>query len=249
MTITAAEDLGYSTDERLELARSLITHLEAGNEDDINSIINKLYTDKEQTLFQEIGKLTRQLHDALGTCRNDERITSLAERDMPDARERLRYVLAKTDESAHKTLGAVESALPLSAQLMSDAGLMTREWERFKRREMSAEDFRQLSKKLETFLQTVNTSTQQINGHLSEIMMAQDYQDLTGQIIGRVISIVEEVEQGLVGVIQHRSQPDSAGRQEGPDITAEGPRIHSDNRPDMVQGQDDVDDLLSSLGF
>lgn len=249
MTTTLAEELVCTPDERLDLARSLVMHLEAGDEDDINSIINKLYTDKEQSLFQEIGKLTRQLHDALGTCRNDERISSLAERDMPDARERLRYVLTKTEESAHKTLGAVESALPISDRLMSNAAEMTSEWERFKRREMSAEDFRKLSKKLEKFLQSVNTESRDINDRLSEIMMAQDYQDLTGQIISRVISIVEEVEQGLVGMIQDCGQVETAAKKDGPDIAAEGPQVSTTDRSDTVKNQDDVDDLLSSLGF
>ena len=205
MTTTAAtaEQLKFTSDERLELARSLVTHLESGNEDDTSKIINKLYTEKEQTMFQEIGKLTRQLHNALGNCSKDDRITSLANIDIPDARERLAYVMTKTEESAHRTLGAVEKALPLSDLLKTDACEMTAEWDRFKRREMSAEEFRKLSKKLEKFLDKVNSNSHDIHEYLSEIMMAQDFQDLTGQIISRVIGIVEEVEVGLVSVIRN----------------------------------------------
>ncbi|MCG8325211.1 MAG: protein phosphatase CheZ, partial [Thiotrichales bacterium] len=117
---TAAEKLDITRDDRLELAHSLIRHIEEGNEVDTNRIISQLYTGKEQSLFQEIGKLTRQLHDALGSCRNDERLSSLAEKDMPDARQRLGYVMEKTESSAHKTLGAVEKALPLSDELKAE---------------------------------------------------------------------------------------------------------------------------------
>lgn len=246
---TAAEKICYSPDDRLQLAKLLVTHLENGDEDDISRIINKLYTEKEQSLFQEIGKLTRQLHDAISNCRNDERITSIAEKEMPDARERLRYVMEKTDQSAHKTLGAVETALPLADQLKADACQMTEEWSRFKRREMSAEDFRKLSKKLEAFLDTANKSSSDIHGCLSEILLAQDFQDLTGQIICRVISIVEEVEQGLVGMIKSCGECSTVIGKTGPDIEAEGPQMQSRNRADVVEGQDAVDDLLSSLGF
>ncbi len=244
----AAEDLYYNTDDRLELARMLVTHLEKGDDEECSRIINSLYMQKEHTLFQEIGKLTRQLHDALGSCRNDQRISNLAAREMPDARQRLGYVMQKTEESAHRTLNAVETALPLSKKLKTDAASMTRDWQRFKRRELSAEDFRLLSKRLEKFLESVNTCTLEIDDCLSEILLAQDYQDITGQIISRVIGIVEEVEQGLVSVIRDCGETSQSPAETEPDIRAEGPQVNS-KRADVVKGQDDVDDLLISLGF
>ncbi len=245
----AAEQLCVDTDARLELARELVTSMEQGSNETTDRIIDQLYSDKEQTLFQEIGKLTRQLHDALGNCRNDERISSIAEVDMPDARERLAYVIEKTSDSAHKTLGYVEAALPLSDQLKSEAVEMTEEWERFKRREMSAEDFRDLSKRLEKFLAAVNANNDEIHEHLTAILLAQDFQDLTGQIISRVINIVEQVEQGLVGMIRKCGEKKEETAKAGPNIDAEGPLVNADKRNDVVNGQNAVDDLLSSLGF
>ncbi|MDX1518746.1 MAG: protein phosphatase CheZ [Gammaproteobacteria bacterium] len=246
---TAAEEIYKNQDERLELAKSLVMHLENGDEEHFKQAVNKLYTEEEDSLFQEIGKLTRQLHDALETFRHDERIGNLAEKDMPDARQRLKYVIEKTDKAAHRTLGAVEAALPLSENLKAEAGAMSGEWERFKRREMSAEDFRELSKRLEGFLSMVNSCSMDIHEHLEEILLSQDYQDITGQIIFRVINIVDEVEHELVSMIRNCGDSKTGNVQSGPDIKSEGPQINPDKRPDVVSSQDEVDDLLSSLGF
>lgn len=237
-------------DTRLELARSLVQKLEHGDEKGVEQAIGELTRGHESHLFQEIGKLTRELHDSMGFCRGDERIASLSQQEFPDARERLNYVITKTEDSANRTLDIIENLLPVSDALAEQAGDLQQAWQRFVRREMSVDEFRELSARLEKYLGTVGSHAQKIKQDLSDIIMAQDYQDLTGQIIRQVINLVQEVEDKLVNVIRSAKR-DIAPPKEKPerDIKAEGPQINKEDDPNVMSGQDEVDDLLSSLGF
>lgn len=233
-------------DMRLSLAKSLVTNLENGNVAEVDQLIRTLLNQHESILFQEIGKLTRELHDAL----SDIRISNFTENRIPDARERLNYVLEKTEESAHRTLNAVEEALPIAHELEENGSAMRQEWARFTRREMNAEEFRQMSKRIESFLESVESDAKLLNKGLSDVMMAQDFQDLTGQIIRKVIELVTELEENLVSVIKKSGRVSDDTVEEGTkDIVAEGPQVNKEDNPDVMSGQDEVDDLLSSLGF
>ena len=236
-------------DMRLSLAKSLVSNLEQGNISEVDQIINSLTTQHESVLFQEIGKLTRQLHDALGTFRDDERIANIAENRIPDARERLNYVIDRTEESAHRTLNAVEEALPIANELEENGKAMREAWAKFTRREMNVDEFKQMSKRIEKFLEDVEVDAKHLNKGLSDVMMAQDFQDLTGQIIRQVIQLVQDLEEGLVSVIKKSSRVAANSEQCEKDIEAEGPQVNKKDNPDVMSGQDDVDDLLSSLGF
>jgi len=180
----------------------------------------------------------------------DSRLAGLAENEMPDVRERLRYVLEKTESSADRTLNALEDIMPRISGIDEEARQLSGEWERFTRRELKLDEFRQLSDRMYAFLGKVRDTNGELNGRLNEILMAQDFQDLTGQVIGRVIDLVQEVEQSLVELVRMtgaRCQPKT--KAETADTVAEGPQIDTADNPDVVHGQDDVDDLLSSLGF
>ncbi len=248
MTTDTAE-VQQPIDVRLSLAKSLVTNLEHGNTSEVDQLINSLTSQHESMLFQEVGKLTRQLHDALDNFRDDERISHLAENRIPDARERLNYVIDKTEESAHRTLNAVEEILPIAHDLEENGSDMRQEWAKFTRREMNAEEFRQMSKRIERFLKSVESDAKYLNKGLSEVMMAQDFQDLTGQIIRQVIELVQDLEEGLVSVIKRSGRIASNTEEGTKDIVAEGPQVNKEKSPDVMSGQDDVDDLLSSLGF
>tara|TARA_R110002095_G_scaffold2228_1_gene9299 strand:- start:12 stop:752 length:741 start_codon:yes stop_codon:yes gene_type:complete len=246
MTDTA--EIHESLDTRLCLAKSLVSNLEQGNRDEVDQLIKNLTSQHESILFQEVGKLTRQLHDALGSFRDDERISNLAENRIPDARERLNYVIERTEESAHRTLNAVEEALPIAHDLEESGSIMRKEWAKFTRREMKAEEFRQMSKRIEGFLESVEVDAKQLNKGLSDVMMAQDFQDITGQIIRQVIELVQDLEEGLVSVIKKSGRMANVS-EVTKNIAAEGPQVNKENDPNVMSGQDDVDDLLSSLGF
>lgn len=197
--------------------------------------------------------MTRQLHDSLETFRQDSRIDSLTENEIPDARERLSYVIEMTQKAADKTLGAVEETLPIADKIEDRAGELKNTWKKFRRRELSADQFRELSADIETFLGDIEGDSRQMKNNLTEVLMAQDFQDLTGQIINRVITLVEEVEGNLVDLIRITGLGDgdevANKKQEISAVEAEGPQIPGIGTADVMESQDDVDDLLSSLGF
>lgn len=235
---------------RLEKAKVLVRELESGNETAADQLLEDMAREQEVGLFFEVGKLTRELHNALGSMRMDSRLAGIAEQDIPDARERLNYVIEKTEEAAHRTLSAVEDSLPLSDRLRTEADRIDGDWSRFRRREMSLDEFRSFSTTFGGFIEEVRNTTAALNEKLSDVLMAQDYQDLTGQVIRRVIELVEEVEEGLVRLIRSSGiQPAAPAEKELQPVAAVGPQVLESEQAGTVSGQDDVDDLLSSLGF
>lgn len=236
-------------DGRLERIKELAFNIEAGNEDEANRLLDELAKTRESSLFQELGKLTRELHDALNGFHVDSDISKLAEKDIPDAKERLDYVINMTEQSANKTLTAVESTLPIAEELSARAVRINGEWNRFRQRQLTVEEFRALSGDISEFMSWVVNNAEVLRGGLSDVLMAQDFQDLTGQIIRRVISLVQEVESKLVTLIRVSGHKNAIAPINDDALKAEGPHVPGTHGPGVVQGQDDVDDLLSSLGF
>ncbi|HED19507.1 MAG TPA: protein phosphatase CheZ [Gammaproteobacteria bacterium] len=244
----------------LDQARELVHELESGNMPAAESLIEQLSQIREQSLFQELGKMTRQLHDSLSNFALDARVQSLAESDIPDAKARLNHVIEMTESSANRTLTAVEATLPIAEQLQSVANTLHEKWGRFRNKAMNVEEFRSMSKEIDEFLSVTKENAGQIHNNLSEVMMAQEFQDLTGQILRRVITLVQEVEENLVELIRL-----SGGREEETGSATPavletamsdevmqgiGPQVPGvEDGGGSVSGQDEVDDLLSSLGF
>jgi len=244
------------SEKTLSHARKLIDSIESGNETDARAIMDELSSLRESDLFCEMGKLTRELHDSLNNFKLDSKIAGLAENEIPDATERLNYVITMTEEAADKTLSAVEDAIPLSDDLKASSLELQSRWEKFKNRKLSADEFRELSRDLEEFFPKISSGTVELNTKLNDILMAQGFQDLTGQIIRRVINLVHDVEEGLVEVIKmssaHVNAKDDKKQEQNVerDIVAEGPVVPGvAHASETLSGQDDVDDLLSSLGF
>ena len=131
------------------------------------------------------------------------------------------------------------------------------QWQKLRRREMAPAEFRELYARIDTFFVTLNTDAGAMYDNLSEILLAQDFQDLTGQVIQKVTTLVKEVEEHLLSLVVMASHVDQMTGtvhelEEREKISAEqgvGPQIKAEEREDVVSGQDDVDDLLSSLGF
>ena len=250
----ALEEKTYPLDEStLTYARELIAAQEAGDGDKALECIGKLASLHESALFQELGKLTREFHDALNSFYYDDRINQLAEDDIPDAKQRLNFVIEKTDNAAHRTLTAVENSIPVCDTMGTAAAKLLDAWVRFTRRELSPQEFRDLAKELQAFLKDTDVQSEEIKGNLNEVLMAQDFQDITGQIIKRVIKLVDEVEKSLVSLVRlggglglSNNAGSAADRKKEEELA--GPAVPGlDN--DVVSGQDDVDELLSSLGF
>jgi chemotaxis protein CheZ len=244
-------------DDSLAQARQLVRELEDGNSDAASQLLDDLARQRDSGLFREIGKLTRELHDALNGFQLDSKISSLAEHDIPDAKERLSYVITMTEQAAHRTLTAVEESLPIASELQNCARDLSEKWTRFRRKDMDVNEFRELVPEIDGFLELTCGHASKLNSSLSDVMMAQDFQDITGQIIRRVINLVKDVEDNLVGLIRisgQRMTPAEKSATKSGSLSDElsrgiGPQVPGLDHADVVHSQDDVDDLLSSLGF
>ena len=238
--------------ESLHQARALVSSLEAGNEADVNQLLDTLGKLRESSLFHELGKLTRELHETINSFHLDARIADLTQKDIPDAKERLNYVITMTEQAANRTLDAVEQSLPLSTQLQERAAGLRAPWQQARAAANGA--LNGVGEQIYAFIDEVENDAVVLQRNLSDALMAQDYQDLTGQIIRRVITLVHDVEQNLVGLVRLSGQRMSgAAPAPSPLLRAsavlEGPRVPTLDKADSLKGQDDVDDLLSSLGF
>lgn len=255
MTAGTSEASSTSPADRLALARKLVQQLESGDESAADETISELAgsSDNCGPIFQEVGRLTRELHEAMNDFVLDDQMAELVQVDMPDAKERLQYVIETTEKAANETLSAIETAMPVSERLKDSSVHLGEKWDKFLHREMNVEDFRVLSSELREFLNGLNSDSNELHDKLNEIMLAQGFQDLTGQVIKKVIVLVQDVESRLVHIIRlagdvHTSKNDDQIRQQKM-ADEHGPAIPGVTQSDVVSGQDDVDDLLSSLGF
>jgi chemotaxis protein CheZ len=235
---------------QLEQAKALVEAIQNGDDEQVNRLIQELGKVQESVLFQEICKLTRQLHDALTTFYLDERLARFTQNDIPDAKERLNYVITMTEQAANTTLNAVEYLLPVIQGMNNETTVLKEDWQRFRAREMSVDEFRELNQKIVQHFEDSGVRLQQIQERLTQVLMAQDFQDLTGQIIRRVITLVKDLETSMVDMIRLSNTPSQRHRDASVEHSSQG---HGPAVPgldtDTVSNQDDVDSLLSSLGF
>jgi chemotaxis protein CheZ len=226
--------------------------LAAGDDALFLAELDHLVEKRERALFTDLRKLTGDLQSALERFSIDSRLVDMAEKEVPDARHRLDHVLKLTDEAAHKTMDLVEQSGPLAERTARDAADIGTAWKRFRAREIAVADFRDMVVRMDAFLLATRTDMDKVRGNLAEVLLAQGYQDLSGQIIRGVMKLVGELESALVELVRlsrtggrdeaARSVDDGNRRGYGPTI----PGI--DNGP-AVSGQQDVDALLSGLGM
>jgi len=199
-----------------------------------------------EKVLSRVGHLTRTLHESLRALGYDKAIEEAAA-VVPDARDRLTYVLTMTNQAADRTLNAIDVMNPIQDHLADNATEISTQWDRLFARELGLEEFKALVARTRSFLGDVPVQTATASAQLMEIMMAQDFQDLTGQVIKKTTEIIQKLEgellQLLLDNIPHEKRTDaSKGLMNGPVICAEG-------RSDVVTTQNQVDDLLESLGF
>lgn len=239
----------------LEQAKLLVKHLENNEVEAANDLISEVSVEQSAELFSEVGKLTRQLHDSITNFTIDDKITSLTQDKLPDATSRLEYVIEETEKAANSTMDAVERSMPIAEQLNGRLDSILPEWKRLMNRQIELGEFKHLCLELDKLLQDATDDSKALNSSLTEVLMAQGYQDLTGQVIRQVIGLVQEVEMHLVTLLstfaEHESQQSNAQPSFEIDdkVKAEGPIMNAEQREDVAHSQDDVDDLLSSLGF
>lgn len=227
----------------LSSQNSLLKEKAMGGEVSMISIGDDASAEK---VLSRVGQLTRTLHESLRALGYDKAIEEAAA-VVPDARDRLAYVLTMTNQAADRTLNAIDVMNPIQDHLANNATDLSEEWDRLFARELGLEEFKALVTRTRSFLGNVPVQTATASAQLMEIMMAQDFQDLTGQVIKKTTEIIQKLEgellQLLLDNIPHQGRLDTA---QG---LMNGPVIRADGRSDVVTTQDQVDDLLESLGF
>ncbi len=202
---------------------------------------------RQEVVFNRIGHMARALHDTLNQLGYDKLIEKTVSA-LPDAKDRLAYVANLTEQAACRVLNATDVAVPLIDQLESDAKNLGERWDKVFANQLGVADFKSLAEETRTFLKNgVPGKTRATHTQLTEIMMAQDFQDLTGQVIKKIVSLAQELESGLMGVLIE-VMPETK-RTDELNSLVNGPVINAEGRTDVVVNQAQVDDLLESLGF
>ena len=206
-----------------------------------------------QDIHQRLGMLTRQLHDSLNGLGLTDKVKSLAG-EIPDAKSRLTYIARLTGEAAEKVLNNVDMAKAhhdhISAETRRIGALIVKD------------PVAAVAKgHVMNFITDVEEASKEIDKNLTNIMMAQDFHDLTGQVISKVVTLAANIETQLVQLliltapseIPAKSPVLAAVAAETVAIVTEpilsGPVVSPEGNPDVVKGQSEVDDLLASLGF
>ncbi|KIO36104.1 protein phosphatase CheZ [Shewanella sp. cp20] len=235
----------------LAQAKQLVDLLETGQQEQADELIRDIASPIQKELFDEVGRLTRQLHSAIVDFQVDGRLVELANSEIPDAKERLNYVIDMTEQAANKTMDAVEESLPLADALTTNVQAVKPSWDRLMRRDIQLHEFKALCHDVQQFIERSESDSNRLKELLNNILLAQDFQDLTGQMIRRVIELVREVESNLVSMLTVFGEQPATDKPQASEkcVEPEGPIMNADQRDDVVTGQDEVDDLLSSLGF
>lgn len=197
-------------------------------------------------LLVRVGHMTRLLHDSLRGLGLDKLLERAAE-DIPDARDRLDYVAKLSERAAQRVLNATDAAIPLQESLDDGAKDLAIQIKSLLAANASQEQYRAQLERALGFLESTNTHTKETKAHLIEIMMAQDFQDLTGQVIKKVTELAQHLEQQLVQLlIEYSPEQIKRPQQDG---LLNGPQVNPEGKSDVVANQGQVDDLLDSLGF
>ena len=224
----------FSTQIDQNLVKALLGALESGELSQAGALLDELTQIRESELYQRVSELTQNLHQTLDGL-NDNNLLLQTKHDIPDATERLEYVINTTAEASNKTLEAAENALSLMASLKEETCKSTTN--------IDADMLQNIINK--------------INSELTEIMLAQSFQDLTGQVLNRVILIITSLEQSLIylidqsvhdySAIPNRDESDEAMR--SAEMKGVGPNVTEKSKKGSIESQEGVDDLLSELGF
>ena len=211
---------------------------QAGAEPDMSS---------HDEFLSRIGHMTRALHESLRGLGLDKLIEKAAT-DIPDARDRLDYVARLSEQAAQKVLNATDAAGPLQDRIESGAGKLEASWQALLESPDTGEaDWRALAQQTMAELQQSRDCAAHTKAYLMDIMMAQDFQDLTGQVITKVTTIAQNLEQQLVQMLVDFA-PEEVRRDYGNGLL-NGPQINPMGNSEVVSNQGQVDDLLDSLGF
>lgn len=207
--------------------------------DDLATLAPQMAAGASPEVFQQLGLITRQLHDTLTQLGVMPKLREAAD-GLPDARSRLNYIAKKTGDAADKVLNSVDQAKAEHAHIAAETRRMAQAIVKDPVKAVA-------SGSVMNFVGDVESATARIDQHLTDIMMAQDFHDLTGQVVAKVVSLAAELEDSLVKLLVQAAPPEQAQKVEA--AVLQGPVVNPEGRTDVVQNQSEVDDLLASLGF
>nr|WP_255524391.1 protein phosphatase CheZ [Aquitalea sp. ASV15] len=203
-------------------------------------------TNDSEEMYEQIGQITRKMHNALRDMGYDKSLERVADA-IPDARDRLSYIASLTKSAADRVLNAIDVAQPLQDHLGNHSKTLAERWNLLYANQLSTEEFKQLAQDTHQYLNQVPQQTHETNTQLLEIVMAQDFQDLTGQVIKKMMDMFKNLETEMLTLLVQFSPEHKKGELDSNLLN--GPVINPEGQPDAVSNQQQVDDLLESLGF
>ena len=208
--------------------------------DDLAALMPKGPVTASPEVFQQLGAITRMLHDTLQQLGVMPKLQAAAD-GLPDARSRLNYIANKTAQAAEKVLDSVDQAKQEHQRIAADTRRLAAA--------LIADPVRAVaSGSVLNFVGDVEARTRHIDQHLTDIMLAQDFHDLTGQVVAKVVTLATDLEDSLLKLLVQVVPPEQ--RDKVVEVQGlQGPVVDACERSDVVKDQTEVDDLLASLGF
>ena len=195
-------------------------------------------------MFERLGGIVRLLHDSLRELGYDKALTE-ASTQINDAQDRLEYVATLTEQAANKVLNTLDEGMPAQDVLSKQSKDMETRWAELFAGKLSLDQFKQLAGDSQAFAVAVSAATESEKARLLEIMMAQDFQDITGQLIKKVVNITKTVEHELATLLRDNAPPAVREKIAQKEVSL----MSGPSAPAVALNQDNVDDLLADLGF
>jgi len=199
----------------------------------------------DKPMYERLGGIVRLLHDSMRELGYDRSLTDVAEQ-IGDAQSRLEHIATLTEQAANKVLNALDSGMPAQDRLQEQAKDINARWTKLYAGQMNIEEFKALAGDSQKFSNSVMESTEAEKARMLEIMMAQDFQDITGQLIKKIVGITAVAERELAQLLRDNAPPEVKAA-----IQADKPveLLNGPSAPGSAMAQNDVDDLLANLGF
>lgn len=234
----------------LEQAKELVSLLEQKNQTKADELLVSIAEPLKTELFGEVGKLTRQLHDSMNQFSVDPQVKNLQGVDFSDAKEGLNYVIRITEDAANKTMDLADELHPLTSDLQNKLEKFIPIWRKLLSKEIDVNQFQKLCHDIDIYFDQVFDTVTKVTQLTNDIVVAQGFQDLSGQVLRRTIDVIQDVQSNLIDILKLFSDSSLESQKTNKSGTeAEGPIMNAEKRSDVAKSQDEVDDLLSSLGF
>ncbi|MGL5249492.1 MAG: protein phosphatase CheZ [Vibrionaceae bacterium] len=234
----------------LRQAQNLVHLLEAGEQEQAEQLFLQFTAPTKQDLLRQVGQVERQLNDFFENVILDQQPTTLGSAKLPDLEERLDYVLDKTQRAVDKTLDGIEIAQPIVDELQGALSQLRTHWRSFSQAGAPLNDAQAVS--VDAIFDKMDSQCQMLRKQLHEILIAQEFQDITGQVIAQVIGALQQIQTQFVCIMDlHDTNSKPKAKSAADLIAAEGPIVTTSQKQEktVLKDQSEVDDLLSSLGL